>query len=65
MCPTATSTPPATFHPAVEIDNEATRAMCEMVGVVDSRMLGEHVAHLTLDELRTIDEALELVLDLA
>jgi mRNA-degrading endonuclease toxin of MazEF toxin-antitoxin module len=38
--------------------------MCEMVGAIDSRMLGEQVAHLTLDEMRIVDEALELVLDL-
>lgn len=39
--------------------------MCEMVGAVDARALGEHVGHLTLDEMRAIDDALELVLDLA
>ena len=38
--------------------------MCEMVGAVDSRVLGEHVAHLTRDEIRMVDEALEPVLDL-
>lgn len=65
ICPTSTSTPPASFHPEVEIADEPTRVMCEMVGAVDSRMLGEHVAHLTLDEMQTVDEALELVLDLA
>jgi mRNA interferase MazF len=65
VCPTSTSTPPASFHPEIEIDNEATRVMCEMVGAVDARTLGEHIAHLTLDEMRAVDEALELVLDLA
>ena len=38
--------------------------MCEMVGAVDVRALGEHAGHLTLDELRAVDDALELVLDL-
>jgi mRNA-degrading endonuclease toxin of MazEF toxin-antitoxin module len=38
--------------------------MCEMVGAVDGRTLGEQVGHLTVDELRSIDDALELVLDL-
>jgi mRNA interferase MazF len=65
VCPTSTSTPPASFHPEIEIDNEATRVMCEMVGAVDARALGEHVAHLPLDQMRAVDEALELVLDLA
>jgi mRNA interferase MazF len=64
ICPTSTSTPPASFHPEVEIDEQATRVICEMVGAVDARALGEHVGHLTLDELRAVDDALELVLDL-
>lgn len=38
--------------------------MCEMVGAVDVRALGEHAGHLTLEELRAVDDALELVLDL-
>jgi len=32
---------------------------------VDARALGERVGHLTLDEIRAVDDALELVLDLA
>jgi mRNA interferase MazF len=64
VCPTSASTPPASFHPEVVVDDEPTRVMCEMVGAVDARALGEQVAHLTLDELRRVDEALELVLDL-
>jgi mRNA interferase MazF len=65
VCPTSTSTPSASFHPEIEIDDEATRVMCEMVGAVDARALGKHVGHLTLDEMRAVDDALELVLDLA
>ena len=64
VCPTSTSTPPASFHPEVEIGEESTRVMCEMVGAVDARALGEQVGHLTLDEMTSVDEALELVLDL-
>lgn len=58
------STPPASFHPEVAIGGETTRVMCEMVGAVDARALAERVGHVTLDELRSIDDALELVLDL-
>jgi mRNA interferase MazF len=65
VCPTSTSTPAASFHPQVEVGDESTRVMCEMVGAVDARALGEQIGHLTLDELRKIDEALRLVLDLA
>ena len=64
VCPTSTSTPPASFHPEVMLGAEATRIMCEMVGAVDSRALGRPVGHLTLDELRDVDDALELILDL-
>jgi mRNA interferase MazF len=64
VCPTSTSAPEATFHPEVTIGDEPTRVMCEMVGAVDARALGDHVAHLTLDDMRDVDEALLLVLDL-
>ncbi len=65
ICPTSTSTPPASFHPEIAIADETTRVMCEMVGAVDARSLGDRVGHLTLDEMRAVDDALELVLDLA
>jgi mRNA interferase MazF len=65
VCPTSTSTPAASFHPEVAVGDETTRVMCEMVGAVDARMLGERIGHLTFAELRNVDEALELVLDLA
>jgi mRNA-degrading endonuclease toxin of MazEF toxin-antitoxin module len=65
VCPTSTSTPEASFHPEVSIDERETRVMCEMVGAVDARALGERVGHLSRDELRSVDDALELVLALA
>lgn len=64
VCPTSASTPPASFHPDVAIGDEPTRVMCEMVGAIDARALGEQVAHLTLEDMRRVDEALQLVLDL-
>ena len=65
VCPTSASTAPASFHPEVEVRDEPTRVMCEMVGAVDPRALGEHVGQLTFDEMRSIDDALQLVLDLS
>ena len=65
VCPTSTSTPPASFHPEIVLGHESTRVMCELVGAVDARALGEPAGHLTLDEMRAVDDALELVLDLA
>jgi mRNA interferase MazF len=64
VCPTSTSTPAASFHPEIVVRDEQARVMCEMAGAVDRRMLGAHVGHLTLEEMRAVDEALELVLDL-
>jgi mRNA interferase MazF len=65
ICPTSSSTPPASFHPEIVVVEEPTRVMCEMVGPVDPRALGRRVGHLTLDESRAVADALELVLDLA
>jgi mRNA interferase MazF len=64
VCPTSKSTPPASFHPEVSVGDEPTRVMCEMIGAVDAQALGEQVGHLTLDEMRSVDDALQLVLDL-
>lgn len=65
ICPTSRSAPPASFHPEIELGDEPTQVLCEMVGAVDARALGDHVAHLALDELRAVEQGLELVLDLA
>jgi mRNA interferase MazF len=64
VCPTSSSTPPATFHPEIELDGQSTRVLCEMVGAVDVTRLGDHVGHLSFAELGSVDEALGLVLDL-
>ena len=64
MCPTSTSTPPASFHPEVIVGDEPTRVMCEMAGAVDARKLTRKVGHLSLDDIRIVDAGLELVLDL-
>jgi mRNA interferase MazF len=64
VCPTSTATPPATFHPEVTIGEEPTRVMCEMVGAVDVEALAAQAGHLTLEEMRRVDDALALVLDL-
>ena len=64
ICPTSASVPPASFHPEIEIGDEPSRVLCEMVGAVDARRLGPQVAHLTAAEMREIDDALSLVLGL-
>ncbi len=64
ICPTSRSAFPASFHPQITLLAEPTQVLCEMVGAVDARALGERIGHLALDELRAIDDALGLVLDL-
>lgn len=65
ICPTSRSAFPASFHPEIAIDGHATQVLCEMIGAVDARALGKRVGHLTLDEQRSLEEALQLVLDLS
>jgi mRNA interferase MazF len=65
VCPTSTSTPPASFHPEITLLDRPTRVMCEMLGAVDARLLGDRVSHLTRGELGAVEDALELVLGLA
>jgi mRNA interferase MazF len=64
ICPTSTSAPPATFHPEITLGDEPTRVLCEMVGAIDEGSLGHQVANLALDEIKAVDDAVELVLDL-
>ena len=64
VCPTSQSAPPASFHPEITYGGESTRVLCEMVGAVDARALGKQVGHLSLEEIRAVDDALLLVLGL-
>ncbi len=65
ICRTSRSAFPGTFHPEVTIADQPTQVMCEMVGAVDPRALGERVGHLTREELRAVEDALLLILYLA
>jgi mRNA interferase MazF len=64
ICPTSGSAPAASFHPPITLDEQPTRVLCEMAGAVDARALGERVGHLSSQELRAVEAALMLVLDL-
>ena len=64
VCPTSRSAVEASFRPEIAVGGEMTTALCEMVGVVDARSLGDQVGHLTGDEMADVDDALELVLGL-
>jgi mRNA interferase MazF len=65
ICPTSRSATAASFHPEINIEDEPTHVLCEMVGAVDARAIGDQVAHLGLDELQAVEEGLQLVLELA
>ena len=64
VAPTSTSALPAGFRPEVRIAGTTTRVLAEQAAAVDPGRLGERVGHLTFDELRRVDAALRLVLDL-
>ncbi len=65
ICPTSRSALPASFHPGIDLNGEPTSVMCEMAGSVDASRLGDHVGHLTAEEMAAVDDALTLVLGLA
>jgi mRNA interferase MazF len=64
ICPTSRSSFPASFHPEITLNGHATQVLCEMIAVVDARALGARVGHLTPDEQRSVEDALQLMLDL-
>jgi mRNA interferase MazF len=64
MSPTSTSARAASFRPEIEIAGRITRVLAEQTAAVDPNRLGESSGHLTFDELRRVDAALRLVLDL-
>lgn len=65
VCPTSRAAFAASFHPEVAVEGQPTQVLCEMVGAVDARALGERAGHLTHDELRNVEDALLLVLELS
>jgi len=64
VAPTSTSARQASFRPEVEIDGRTTRVLAEQTTAVDPGRLGDSFGHLTFDELRHVEAALRLVLDL-
>jgi len=64
VAPTSTSARPASFRPEVVINGRTTRVLVEQTTAVDPGRLGDSLGHLFFDELRQVDAALRLVLDL-
>ncbi|MBA2580633.1 MAG: type II toxin-antitoxin system PemK/MazF family toxin [Thermoleophilaceae bacterium] len=64
VAPTSTSALPASFRPMIAIDGRETRVLVEQTTVVDPQRLGRSAGRLEARELRAVDEALIIVLDL-
>lgn len=64
VAPTSTSARAASFRPEIVLDGVSTRVLVEQTAAVDPTRLGEQVGHLRFDELRQVDAALRIVLEL-
>jgi mRNA interferase MazF len=62
VAPTSTSARAATFRPTIAPEGSETRILVEQITVVDPQRLGRSAGRLDADELRSVDEALRLVL---
>ncbi|ULE32294.1 type II toxin-antitoxin system PemK/MazF family toxin [Mycobacterium sp. IDR2000157661] len=64
VAPTSTSARAASFRPEVDIGGVNTRVLAEQAAAVDPGRLGKSIGFLGLDEMRRVDAALRIVLDL-
>ncbi len=64
VSPTSTSARPASFRPTITLEGARARVLIDQTTVVDPQRLGRSAGRLDADELRTVDEALMLVLGL-
>lgn len=64
VAPTSTSARPATFRPAISLNDTETLVLVEQTTVVDPQRLGRSAGRLDAAELRAVDDALALLLGL-
>ncbi len=64
VVPTSTSVRAATFRPEVVVAGQRTRALCEQIRTVDAQRLDGIVGSLTAAELLSVEDALQIVLEL-
>jgi mRNA interferase MazF len=64
VAPTSSSARAASFRPEVEINGRVTRVLAEQAAAVDPGRLGNSVGYLSLGDMRRVDAALRIVLDL-
>ena len=55
---------PASFRPEITLAGKTTRVLAEQIAAVDPTRLGDQVGHATLDEMKRVDAALRIVLEL-
>ena len=64
VAPTSMSALPTVFRPEVEVAGRRTRVLTEQIRALDRSRLGRRVGTLPQTELRTVDDALKVVLGL-
>jgi mRNA interferase MazF len=64
VAPASASARAASFRPTITLEGTETRVLVEQTTVVDPQRLGRSAGRLEVDELRSVDEALALVLGL-
>lgn len=64
VAPTSTSARQASFRPEITLAGKTTRVLAEQAAAVDPARLGEQVGHATPDEMKQVDAALRVVLEL-
>ena len=64
VAPTSTAARAASFRPEVKIAGRVTRVLAEQTAAVDPSRLGESVGYLSFDEMRRVDAALRIVMNL-
>ena len=64
VAPTSTAARAASFRPEVEISGRVTRVLAEQTAAVDPGRLGKSAGYLSLEEMRRVDAAHRIVLEL-
>ena len=64
VAPTSRSAPSRSFRPTITLNGEETQVLVEQTSAVAPERLGEYVGRVNSDELRGINDALRLALEL-
>jgi mRNA interferase MazF len=64
VAPTSRSAAPRSFRPTIVVEDQETQVLVEQTAAVAPERLGDLVGHVSHDELRQIDGALRLALEL-